>query len=387
MKNYFLKSSFVVFMISCFLLFSCSPKQEKKNPVQNKKDYRIDFAKGFSINTLPSGITIINVNAPWPDANRTYSYALVKRGMSLPSSLEKRNYDAIIPIPVERIIATSTTHIAALEALGVENSIVGFPDMSYISSKATRKRINKGLIKEMGKNESLNTELAIELAPDVIFGFSINSQNTIYKTLTQSNIPIVYNGDWTEQTPLGKAEWIRFFAPFYGLEKKGDSIFQKISKDYELAKTLALKATKTPTVLSGALYKDVWYLPGGKSWAAKFIEDANADYIWNKNEDTGSLSLSVESVLEKASEADIWISPSQFISYEELGEANRHYERFKAFKQKKIFTFANTKGETGGLLYYEIGPGRPDLVLKDLIHIFHPELLSNYQPYFFKPLE
>ncbi|MGI9546565.1 MAG: ABC transporter substrate-binding protein, partial [Flavobacteriaceae bacterium] len=150
---------------------------------------------------------------------------------------------------------------------------------------------------------------------------------------------------------------------------------------------LAQSSRQMPTVLSGALYKDVWYLPAGESWAAKFIEDANADYLWKDTEGTGSLNMSLESVLNKGDRADYWISPSQFTSYREMLEANMHYQNFKPFKEKKVFTFAATRGSTGGLLYYELAPSRPDIVLSDLIYIFHPDLIPDYEPYFFKPLE
>src|SRR5690606_3542114 len=102
---------------------------------------------------------------------------------------------------------------------------------------------------------------------------------------------------------------------------------------------------------------------------------------------TGSLSLSLENVLEKGQKADFWISPSEYTSYNSIKEGNRHYTQFDAYRNKNIYTYANTKGATGGLLYYELGPARPDLVLKDLVHIFHPELLPDYHPYFFKPLK
>ena len=273
-----------------------------------------------------------------------------------------------------------------MEALGVIDKLVGFPDTKYISSKETRKRIDKGLVKELGNNESINTEMAIALHPEVVFGFSINSQNKAYETLERSNIPVVYNGDWTEETPLGKAEWIKFFAPFFLKEQTADSIFREISDSYNTAKELAKKAKKQPTVLSGALYKDVWYLPAGKSWAAKFLADANANYPWSHTDQSGSLNLSIESVLDQGRNTEFWISPSQFTSYQEMEDASMHYRQFEAFKTKNIYTFAKTKGVTGGLLYYELAPNRPDLVLRDLIHIFHPDLLPEHELFFFKPL-
>ena len=378
------------FLFTCFIIFLFSCKEEKKPsiPLAPATDTNsIKYAKGFTIEKSDSGITTLKITSPWPNAKSSFTYALVPKAVLSTLTLDEDVYDAIVTVPVERIVVTSTTHIPALEALGVAEKLIAFPDTQYISSEKTRKRIETGAIKELGNNESLNAEMVIELHPDLVVGFSISSQNKTYKTIQRSNIPVVYNGDWTEETPLGKAEWIKFFAPFFQKEKAADLIFETIEKSYIAARSLAETADKKPSVISGALYKDVWYTPGGGSWAAQFLKDANANYIWEATPETGSLSLSWEAVLEAGQHSDFWIGPAQFTSYSALEEGSLHYKQFDAFKSKKVFTFAKTKGTTGGLWYYELAPQRPDIVLKDLIHILHPELLPDYQPYFFKPLD
>jgi len=127
-------------------------------------------------------------------------------------------------------------------------------------------------------------------------------------------------------------------------------------------------------------------MPYGNSWQAQFIEDANANYLYADTEGDGSLSLAFESVLEKAEDAEYWISSGQFTSYEQLFNESDHYKRFKAVKDKKVYSVSLSHGETGGIIFYELGPQRPDLILKDLISIFHPELLKNYEQVFYKPL-
>ena len=379
-----LKSLLLLFPL--LLCFSCKEKTEKHSP-EPRPEEQIRYAEGFQIEKRTDDLTVIQVASPWPGADRVLRYALVKREKLATTTLNRDQFDAIIPVPVTRIIATSTTHVPALETLGVAQNLVGFPDTKYISSPYTRSLIDQGKIVDIGSNETLNTEMSMGLEPELVIGFTINGDNPAYMTLKRAGIPVVYNGEWTETTPLGKAEWIKFYGPFFGKEALAAAEFEKIEKAYLNAKQLTQKTGHKPTVLSGALYKDVWYLPGGESWAAQFIEDAGARYLWGDTPGTGSLSLGIEAVLAKGREAAFWISPSQYTTYTELSEGSRHYEQFRAFKERKVFTFALTKGPTGGLLYYEQAPGKPHEVLMDLIAIFHPEILPGRDPYFFKPLE
>jgi iron complex transport system substrate-binding protein len=378
-----MRNNYFILLVSLTCLIAC--KQSKKDTPTNTFDATntIKYAKGLSVEKH-SNYTIIKVTNPWPDAEKGFTYLLTKDQKKVPSNID---FDAVVQTPIKSIVVTSTTHIPALEALGVEHALVGFPSTNYISSKKTRKLITNGHVKELGANELINTEVLIDLQPDVVVGFSINSQNKTYNTIEKSGIPVVYNGDWTEQTPLGKAEWVKFFAPFFEKETLADSIFNTIETEYLKAKQIAQKATNAPTALSGSMFKDVWYVPAGESWGAQFLKDANIDYLWKDSKGTGSLSLSFETVLEKGSMASIWIGPGSFTTNQQLLDANEHYQQFKAFKDQQIYTFGLTQGETGGMLYYELAPNRPDLVLKDLVKIAHPHLLPEYQPFFFKPIQ
>ena len=367
-------------------LSGCIQKKEAQKIEQSSVSNGLKYATGFQIRSEGS-VTIIEVSSPWPGSETTFSYALVPKEELASISLPADTYDAIIATPVQNMVITSTTHIPSLEALGVLNTVVGFPNTDLISSPTARKKVTQGKIKELGTNENVNTEIVLELNPELVVGFGINDTNKAYETLVQSGIPLVYNGDWTEQSPLGKAEWIKFFAPFFNKNELADSIFKKIEQDYLTAKKLAHKATTQPSVLTGGLYKDVWYVAGGNSWMAQFLDDANANYLWSDSDEKGSIGLSLEAVLEKASRAEYWFNPSLHASYRELLQANSHYEQFRAFGNSKIYSNAIRKGETGGLLFYELAPQRPDLVLKDLISILHPGLLPNYEPHFFRPLE
>lgn len=347
----------------------------------------LEYAEGFSVQRQGNGITEVTVYDPWPGASRPYRYALVEREWLPRVTLDREAYDAIIPVPVRKLVLTSTTHIPALEALEAEDRMVGFPGLDYVSSKKTRQRIRQGLVRELGANDQLNTEMVLELQPDLVMGFGISGSPRSYQGLIAAGIPVLFNGDWIEQHPLAKAEWLKLFGLLLGKEDRASERFAEIALAYNKIRKRAQSADNRPKVLSGALYRDVWYLPGGTSWAATFIRDAQADYLWRENKDSGSLSLSVEAVLERAGDADFWIAPSQYTSYSEMETTNPHYRRIRAFKERKVFTYALSKGPTGGMLYFELGPNRPDLVLKDLVHYLHPELLPDYDPVFFKPME
>ena len=353
------------------------------NPSENIEEVHINYANGFTIEQR-DGYKVITITNPWPGSDQVYLYALAPEGVSIEMA---EQFDAVVRVPLENIVVTSTTHIPSLESLGVLDKLIGFPNLNYISSEAARKQIEKGSIRELGKNEELNTEVLIDINPSALITFAVEGENTTISKLQNTAIPVLYNGDWTETHPLGKAEWIKFFGVLLGKEKEANSLFKTIESDYNSAKEIAKKASNAPTVLSGAMFRDVWYLPQGNSWAAQLIQDANGNYLWADSEGTGSLSLSLETVLEKAQNVEYWMGPGQFTSYQEMTEANAVYTKFEAFQNQKVYSFTSKKGSTGGIIYYELAPNRPDLVLKDMIKILHPELLQEYQLQFFDPLQ
>jgi len=368
------------------ILWSCgNSSNEKSKNLQNPTTsiFKIEYAKGFEVEKVNEGY-VIKVTEPWPKADKTYKYLLKPKDQELKTDID---YDYIIETPIDKVVVTSTTHIPSLDTLGVLNQLIGFPNTDYVSTKNARQLIDDGQIRDVGQNQNLNTELLIDLNPEAIVTFAVKGQNKGVESIKKAGIPVLYNADWVESHPLGKAEWIKFFGLLFDKTEQANSIFQGIKNEYEKAKILATKAEKKPEVISGALWKDQWYLPAGESWQAEIIKDANANYLYADKEGSGSLSLSFESVLSKAKNAEFWIAPAQYTSYKEMLEQQPHYAKFKAFQDQNIFSFSSFKGANGGVLYYELAPNRPDLVLKDIINIFHPEVLDDYTNHFFKPLE
>lgn len=373
---------FYLLTLITFAFLGCKNPENTASTITLSEN-TVEYAQGFSIHPY-DGYSVVKITNPWPNAGKDYTYVLKSANGIVPDSLSQFTQ---INVPIKSVVATSTTHIPSLEMLGVENTLVGFPQTNFISSPKVRKLIDEKKVKEVGDNQSLNTEIIIDLQPDLIIGYGIDNNNPSLDNLQKSGMKVILNGDWNESTPLGKAEWIKLIAALYEKEELADSIFKNIEKEYLDTKKLAAKAKKQPTVLSGSMYESQWYLPNGESWNAQFMRDANSNYLWSDTKGTGSLSLSFETVLEKAVNAEFWIGPASFTSYAEMTEANPHYAEFDAFKNKNIYSYSSKKGSTGGVIFYELAPNRPDLVLKDYVKIFHPELLPDYELYFFEKLK
>ena len=329
-------------ILACFVQCKTVTKSENKSFGNNE----VHYAKGFSI-INHEGYSIITVKNSWPKATKTYTYILKEKDGIVPDTLKQ---NLIINVPIKTIVVTSTTHIPSLEMLGEENSLVGFPHCDYISSDKVRNRIDAGKVKELGNNHDLNTEVLLDLQPDIIIGYGIDNNNQALDNLQKSGLKVMLNGDWNEETPLGKAEWIKFFGALFGKQKQANELFTQIEKDYLNTIEIAKKATTTPTILAGDIYEDRWYLPKGSSWGSILLKQANANYLWEETTGTGSLSLSFETVFERAKNANIWITSGQFDSLQSMTDSNPHYAQFDAFATKNVYSFSGKKGKTGGIL-------------------------------------
>lgn len=370
--NIFKNTFFTILTIS--LIVSCNLNSTKK--VKEKTVSNVKYAKGFDIIKTANETKLI-IKTPYPGAAAETVYTLTSEESSEKNTLQ---------VPLNSIVVTSSTHVPCLELLGVENKLVGFPNTDFISSEKTRALIDKNLVKELGHPEHINTETLLDLKPDLVMGFSINSNNKMFTTIEKIGIQVLLNGDWLEETPIGRAEWIKVYGVLFNKEKEADSIFNNIKNNYLEAKAIAQKSKNKPSIVCGGLYKDIWYLPAGNSFEATFLKDANTNYLWKDSEGEGSLSLNIENVFEKGKDADIWISPGFYATLNDLEKGNLIGSKMKAFHNKTIYSYNNTTGEKGGIWYFELSPIRPDLVLKDLIKIAHPELLPEYEFTFYKKL-
>jgi len=373
-------SCLIALLVTGLLTCSCTPEKKSTKSQSPAAVSLIKYAKGFDILDYTEYKKLV-ITSPYPDAPSRQEFFVLPKGSTLELS------GKVLAVPLEKVVATSTTHVPMLEAIQAENCLVGFPTTDYITSDKTIARIRQGLVEDIGNSRQLNTELLISMQPDAVIAFSMGKASDVFGTIQRTGIPVIYNGDWLEETPLGRAEWIKFFGLLFDRNEQADSIFKSIEAQYLEARSIASRASENPTVLSGVLYKDKWNLPAGGSFTARLFADANTTYLWKESTGTGSLVLSFEAVYDKAEKADLWIGSGYYTSFSQLEEANPHYSEFRAFKNRSVFTFSKKRGDNGGVVYFELAPIMPHVVLKDLIKVAHPELLPGYRPYFLERLD
>lgn len=190
-----------------------------------------------------------------------------------------------------------------------------------------------------------------------------------------------------EDTPLGRSEWLKFTALFFNKDEQAETIFSEIADKYERVAQKAKSVKNRPIVFVGFNFKGTWYMPGGKSYVAKYLADAGANYLWSDDKSSGSLPLSFEVVLERAANADYWLNFSQsWNKLKDLVVEDNRYADFKAMKIGNLYNNNARVNENGGNDYWEGGISNPDMVLSDLIKILYPEMLPNHKLFYYHQL-
>ena len=381
-----MKKSLVKNLTVIFLLFTiaCGP-ETKQTSKQTKQTQKPKYAKGFSI-SYKDNYKIINVFPAWQkgDTITTIQYVLLAQGQTAPTDLA----NAIpVNLPVRSIVCLSTTQAPFVDLLGESNKISGFSGGKYVSNPTIKNLIAQGKIKEVGQESGTNVELILDLQPDLIFAYDVGEADNTYQKMKKAGLKVALINEFLEETPLGKAEWLKFVAAFLGKEAQADSIFAAVDKSYLETAMLAQKQASKPLVFSNIPYGNVWYIAGGKSFAARLFQDAGANYIFADDSTRGSAQVSIETVFQKAQNADFWLNVSNFNSLAEVKGSDARFVEFKAFREGKVYNNNLKTNEQGGIEYWELGVARPDIVLQDLVKIFYPSLLPQHELYFYKKLE
>ena len=360
------------------------PVQEAVQPTPVAEQVTIDYAKNFTLE-YKDGYKLLTVNMPWSGATEPMVYALVPTGATVADDLGTA---VVINTPIDSFVSLSTTYLPFLEQIGALNTVVAVDTVDYTYNPDIKMWVEAGGVASVGSGPTIDVEKLVEIAPDVIMTSASGFADwDTHPVLQQAGLPVVISSDYLEQDPLGRAEWGKFIAAFYDKELEADQIFDAMVARYEEAKALAAQQTEKPSVFVNTAYEGTWYLPGAESYAAILLRDAGANYLWSDMEGTGAMPIDFEVVVERAKDADFWLNVGFSGDLASLAAADARYADFKAFQEGRVFNNNARVTAMGGSDYYESGVASPDVVLMDLIAIFHPDLAGEHTLFYYKQLQ
>lgn len=326
-----------------------------------------EYARYFNIGHDADSSFRLLINENWNGENRVCKYKLVSRD----ENGEADSDAGQIAIPLRRVVCMSTSHISYINALGKGNTIVAISGAQYVSDSSINSAIKSGRIVDIGFESSINYELLLSLSPDVVFTYGISGENNTYiDKIRDLGIKVIVLGDYIEEHPLGKLEYLKLFGKLYGEVQRADSLYKSVSERYSANKRSVEGIAIKPKVLVNAPWKDVWYIPGEKSYMNYLISDAGGEILLCK--EGRSNPHNIEEVFIEAYKADFWLNPNFYSTLKELSSSNPLFSKLSVLSKGKVYN--NTKRNTarGGSDFWERGVIEPDVILNDLIKILHP---------------
>ena len=317
------------------------------------------------------GYTIADISNPWKPGKRLHRYYLVPKSNNSDLSSQTFADGTVIRTPIERAAVFTTVHCALLTELGLGSKIVGVADAKYIKVPYIQQQIEAGCIVDCGNGLNPVVEIIMDVKPEVIMLSPFENSGGYGKT-EEIGIPLIECAEYMETSPLARAEWMRFYGLLFGVGDKADHLFQQVDSSYTALKQQAEKAGEGRSVIVDKVTGSVWYMPGGRSTIGQMLQDAGANYPWATDEQSGSLALPFEAVLEKGGEADVWIlryNSDHDLQYDELLSEYHGYNHLKAFCQQEVYG-CNVEQS----LFYEETPFHPERLLTDFLQILHPEM-------------
>lgn len=369
------------YIVTWVLLLSACGGGSKTSSLQAEGDtIRMKYSSLLQI-VKHADYTVVTIRNPWDTLKVLHTYLLADREKPLPEHLPE---GTVVRTPLQKSVIYSSVHCSLWSELDELKGIGGVCGLEYIKLPQIQEGCRNGSIVNVGNSMNPDIERIIDLRPDAIL-LSPFENSGGYGRVGKLNIPIIECADYMETSALGRAEWMRLYGLLLGKEAQADSLFAGIEKEYlTLTKQVKSQNLKRPTVISEMKNSSAWYIPGGNSTMGRLYQDAGADYVFAYLSNSGSVPLAFETVFDRGGNADIWLikyNQPQDKTYSELERDYAPYARFKAFQDRKVYGC-----NTNHVPFYEESPFHPELLLKDLIKIFHPELLPDYDLKYFSNL-
>lgn len=353
--------------------------------ISGEEAYSPRHAEGFTIYSTDGKSTVVEVRNPWQGAEGVVTQLFVSRGGENPPE----GFDGVtVEAPVGRVVCFSSTHVAFLDAVGASDAVKGVSGGDYISNEKIRAKYASGEVRDVGYDTNVNYELLAGMRPDVVFIYGVGGENTtVTDKFRELRIPYVYVGDYLETTPLGKSEWVVVFGELTDTRKKAEDIFAVTEQRYDSLRTEASLMEDRPKVMLNAPYRDVWFVPGDRSYMAALIKDAGGHYIFEGDDSSVSRPISGESAYLASLKADVWLSPNQATTIAELRTQNPKFTDIRCVEGKRVYNCTRRRTPNGGSDFWESGALYADRVLRDVILCLHPEADDGQGMYYFERLE
>lgn len=384
-----LKLIAIVIAASFFVMPSCNNGRQaagdnttdaKEEEVSTSVAERITplYAQGFKVTYTDNGC-LLEIQDPQREESRIFKYMLVDRG----AEVEAPDGYVKLEVPVKSVICMTSLQLSSFIKLDELDKVVGVTSTRHLFNEEINRRLKEGLTHKIGIEGNFDNEVIMGVNPNVILISPFKRGG--YDAIKDVGIPLIPHLGYKEMTPLGQAEWIKFVGLIIGETEKANRLFSEIESRYNELKKLTETVKNRPVVFSGELRGGNWYAVGGKSFLAQLFKDAGADYFLKDDEHSGGVTLDFETVYSQASKAKYWRIVNSYngtFSYDALKDEDARYADFDAFKNKGV-VYCNMRE----VPFYESMPTHPEVVLSDLIKIFHPQLLpEDYEPVFYRLL-
>jgi iron complex transport system substrate-binding protein len=348
-------------------------------------------AQGFSViygNVEAGEYALLTIQRPWESESSPVRYLLLPPGSGVSASMVGAEDALAIDVPVRTIATLSSTYLSPLVMLGEADSVIAHDNRDYVGEREILDRFDSGDIVEVGNGPGLNVERLLVLDPDLVMATGTAGEWNVVPALADAGLKTVINADYLENSPLGRAEWIGFISLFYGKEAEANRLVAEISGRYlELARMVrGAEELRRPTVLLNNPFGATWVLPGGESYMARLLEDAGARYLWSGLPGSASSVLDLETVFYEGENADFWLHQYGWKSLADVVASDRRFAGFRAVRNMRVVNNDGALAPGGGNEFYGSGVSRPDLVLEDLVSIFHPELLPDHELVYYRYL-
>ena len=369
------------FILCAILWGTCSCTSSGNIDDYNREVYTPTYATGFRIvGAEGRQSTIIRVTNPWQSANNVETMLFIARGgEKAPNGFRGQ----VLQGDAKRVVCMSSSHIAMLDAIGAVESVVGVSGKNFITNPYVV--AHQHTIADVGYDGNMNFELLVAQQPDIVLLYGVTGACTMESKLDELGIPYIYIGEYVEEDPLGKAEWLIALAEIVGLRQQGLTYFSALPQCYEQLKSMAAAAqTPTPKVMLNTPYAESWFMPSTTSYIARLIADAGGDYIYQQNTYNHSLPIDLEQAALLTTQADIWLHVENSNSLDDLRRQLPKFAQMPCVQRGEVYNCDKRKVAGGGNDYWESGVVHPDVILRDLIKIFHPELVSEEFVYYRK---